>query len=61
MQKVVDGLTYKDIAGGLFITERTVKYHMREILQKLHLRNKSQAIAYALRSGLVKLPADETP
>ena len=60
LQKVVDGLTYKDIAGGLFITERTVKYHMREILQKLHLRNKSQAIAYALRSGLVKLPGDVT-
>jgi len=59
LQKVVDGLTYKDIAGGLFITERTVKYHMREILQKLHLRNKSQAIAYALRSGLVKLPGSE--
>lgn len=60
LQKVVDGLTYKDIAGGLFITERTVKYHMREILQKLHLRNKSQAIAYALHSGLVRLPGDET-
>ena len=60
LQKVVDGLTYKDIAGALFITERTVKYHMREILQKLHLRNKSQAIAYALRSGLVKQPGSET-
>ena len=60
LQKVVDGLTYKDIALALFITERTVKYHMREILQKLHLRNKSQAIAYALRSGLVRQPGNET-
>ena len=59
LQKVVDGLTYKDIASALFIAERTVKYHVREILQKLHLRNKSQAIAYALRSGLVKLPGDQ--
>lgn len=59
LQRVVDGLTYKDIANALFITERTVKYHMREILQKLHLRNKSQAIAYGLRSGLVKLPGSE--
>jgi two-component system NarL family response regulator len=59
LQKVVDGLTYKDIAAALYITERTVKYHMREILQKLHLRNKSQAIAYALRSGLVKLPDEQ--
>lgn len=54
LQKVVEGLTYKAIADALFITERTVKYHMREILQKLHLRNRSQAIAYALRTGLVK-------
>lgn len=56
LQKVVEGLTYKAIADSLFITERTVKYHMREILQKLHLRNRSQAIAYALSSGLVRAP-----
>ncbi len=56
LQKVVEGLTYKAIADSLFITERTVKYHMREILQKLHLRNRSQAIAYALSSGLVRPP-----
>jgi DNA-binding NarL/FixJ family response regulator len=39
------GLTYKEIAGKLFITERTVKYHMREILAKLHLKTRYQAIA----------------
>ena len=35
------------------LTERTVNYHMREILQKLHLRNKSEVMAYAVRTGLV--------
>ncbi|MFQ5854334.1 MAG: response regulator [Anaerolineae bacterium] len=53
LQLVVQGLTYKEIAASLFITERTVKYHMREILQKLHLRNRAEVIAYAVRTGLV--------
>jgi len=56
LRAVVSGETYREIAARLFITERTVKYHMREILQKLHLRNKSQVIAYALRTGLVQTP-----
>ena len=62
LQQVVQGLTYREIAAALYIAERTVKYHMREILQKLHLQNKSQVIAYALKTGLVKIkdmpPAD---
>lgn len=53
LQLVVQGLSYKEIASSLFITERTVKYHMQEILQKLHLQNRSQVIAYAVRTGLV--------
>jgi len=53
LQLVGQGLIYKEIAAKLFITERTVKYHMQEILQKLHLQNKSQVIAYAVRTGLV--------
>lgn len=53
LQEVVRGLTYKEIAAALSITERTVRYHMREILQKLHLQNRSQVIAYAVRTGLV--------
>jgi DNA-binding NarL/FixJ family response regulator len=57
LQQVVGGNTYREIAATLSITERTVKYHMREILQKLHLQNKAQVIAYALRTGLV---ADKT-
>lgn len=53
LRYVVQGLTYKEIAAALSITERTVKDHMREIVQKLHLRNKSEVIAYALRTGLI--------
>jgi DNA-binding NarL/FixJ family response regulator len=53
LQYVVRGTSYREIATALSISERTIKYHMSEILQKLHLQNKSQVIAYALRTGLV--------
>lgn len=42
---ISQGFTYKEIAEKLFITERTVKYHMKEILVKLQLKSRSQAIA----------------
>ncbi|MEZ4660607.1 MAG: response regulator transcription factor, partial [Caldilineaceae bacterium] len=47
LQLMARGCTNKEIADELFIAERTVKYHTREILQKLHLRNRAQAVAYA--------------
>src|SRR5574341_2333599 len=53
LELVVQGKMYKEIASALSITERTVKYHMQEILQKLHLRNRAEVIAYAVREGLV--------
>jgi DNA-binding NarL/FixJ family response regulator len=46
------GLTYKEIAGKIFVAESTVKNHMRHILEKLHLRNRSEAVGYAIRGGL---------
>jgi len=46
------GLTYKEIAGKIFVAESTVKNHMRHILEKLHLRNRSEAVGYAIREGL---------
>lgn len=53
LQLAIRGLTNKEIADALFITERTAKYHMSEILQKLHLRNRAEVIAYAMRTGFV--------
>jgi DNA-binding NarL/FixJ family response regulator len=52
LELVVEGRAYKEVAAALYITERTVKYHMKEILEKLHLRNRAQVVAYAVRMGL---------
>lgn len=53
LKHIAQGLTNREIAELLYITERTVKYHLQEILQKLHLRNRTQAVAYAVRTGLI--------
>jgi two-component system NarL family response regulator len=52
---IAQGLSYKEAAAALGLSEHTIKYHMGEILQRLHLKNREQVVAYALRSGLVKL------
>jgi DNA-binding NarL/FixJ family response regulator len=53
LQLVVQGASNRQIADHLYITENTVKIHMRNILEKLHLQNRIQAAVYAVRSGLV--------
>ena len=54
LQLVAKGATNKEIADALFISENTVKTHMHSIMEKLHLANRSQAVAYAVNKGLVK-------
>ncbi len=53
LKLVGEGFSNRDIAGRLFISENTVKNHLRNILQKLHFENRVQAAAYAIRRGLV--------
>ncbi len=50
---VAQGLTYAQVADALCLTEATVKYHMHEILKQLQLENRTQAVGYATRHGLV--------
>ncbi len=53
LRYVTEGYSYKEIAAALAISERTVNYHMAEIMSKLHFQNRAQVIAYAARNGLV--------
>lgn len=54
LQLVVKGLSNKEIADALTISENTVKFHLKNILAKLHARNRTEAVAYALQTGLVR-------
>jgi DNA-binding NarL/FixJ family response regulator len=61
LELLVAGVTSnRELAGRLIVSENTVKYHLRNILDKLHLRNRAQVVAYALRSGLVDRPPAES-
>lgn len=53
LRLVATGASNKEIASTLYVTENTVKYHLRNIMEKLHLRNKAQVAAYAVSKGLV--------
>lgn len=52
---VAKGMTNQEIADRICISELTVRSHVSNILNKLHLENRTQAALYALREGLVKL------
>ena len=54
LQVVAEGKSNRDIANELFITEGTVKFHINRILTKLGASNRSEAVAIALRRGLVR-------
>ncbi|GJQ21228.1 MAG: DNA-binding response regulator [Bacteroidia bacterium] len=50
---LVDGMNYNGIAEKLFISLDTVRNHIRHIYEKLHVHSKSQAVAKALKQGLM--------
>lgn len=52
---LVQGITSnRELAERLVITENTVKYHLRNILDKLHVQNRAQVVAFAVRHGIVE-------
>jgi DNA-binding NarL/FixJ family response regulator len=55
---LVQGVTSnRELAERLVVSENTVKYHLRNILDKLHVQNRAQVVAYAVRHGIVE-PSD---
>ncbi|MAU08394.1 MAG: DNA-binding response regulator [Anaerolineaceae bacterium] len=59
LELIVEGLTNKEIAEKLIITENTVKTYLANILSKLHLHNRIQAAVFAVSQGLVDTPYQE--
>lgn len=51
---VSQGMTYKEAAARLGLSERTIKYHMGEIMDRLHLENRAEVLAYARAAGLLR-------
>jgi DNA-binding NarL/FixJ family response regulator len=57
LELVTQGKSNKEIAAALAIAENTVKNHLKNILEKLHLENRVQAATFALREGLIPKPS----
>ncbi len=58
LESMVQGVTTnRALARQLGVSENTVKFHVRNILDKLHLHNRAQVVSYALRHGIVS-PAE---
>jgi len=58
LELLASGMANKEIAFTLKISENTVKNHLRNILEKLHLQNRVQAALYAVRMGLADRSSD---
>lgn len=55
LELLVAGVTSnRELAERLFVSENTIKYHLRHILDKLHVQNRAQVIAYAVRHGWIE-------
>ncbi len=56
LRLVAQGLSNKEIAARLFISENTVKNHVRNMLEKLQLHSRMEAVMYAVKENLLELP-----
>ena len=53
LRLLADGLDTAEVGRQLFLSERTVKNVVHDVTSRLHLRNRTHAVAYALRQGLI--------
>src|SRR5919198_614063 len=58
LDNIAQGMTNKQVAYALTISEQTVKNHMSSILRKLSVNDRTQAVVYAMRQGWIKMPED---
>jgi len=55
LKLVAQGMSNREIATDLYISENTVKNHVRNILEKLHLHSRMEAVVYAVREKLLDI------
>jgi DNA-binding NarL/FixJ family response regulator len=55
LRLVAQGMNNRDIARTLYISENTVKNHIRNILEKLHLHSRMEAVVYAVREKMIEI------
>ena len=55
LKLVAQGMSNREVADELFISENTVKNHVRNILEKLHLHSRMEAVVYAVREKLLDI------
>jgi DNA-binding NarL/FixJ family response regulator len=58
LDNIAQGMTNKQVAYALSISEQTVKNHMSSILRKLSVNDRTQAVVYAMRQGWIRMPAE---
>ena len=58
LDNIAQGMTNKQVAYALSISEQTVKNHMSSILRKLSVNDRTQAVVYAMRQGWIRMPDD---
>jgi two-component system NarL family response regulator len=58
LKLVAKGMSNREVAEELYISENTVKNHVRNILEKLHLHSRMEAVLYAMRERILDLDED---
>jgi len=58
LDNIAKGMTNKQVAYALTISEQTVKNHMSSILRKLSVNGRTQAVVYAMKQGWIRIPED---
>ena len=59
LELAAQGLTYRDVAQRLFISESTVRFHIQKLKDRLHARSRTELIVRAIRLGIIAPPEDE--